>query len=100
MSVLSHSDVTARDTFEELDKYVEFLKDGANPGCYIILVGTKLDLEEDGNKPRGVTRQQAQEYADKIGALHYETRSHFLSFPFPFFSCFFFFLFSKTNQTI
>ena len=64
---------------------MEFLKDGANPGCYIILVGTKLDLEEDGNKPRGVTRQQAQEYADKIGALHYETRSYFLSFPFPFF---------------
>ena len=44
--------MTERDTFDDLDKYVDFLKEGANPDCHIVLVGTKLDLEEDGNKPR------------------------------------------------
>jgi len=44
--------VTERDTFDDLDKYVDFLKEGANPDCHIVLVGTKLDLEEDENKPR------------------------------------------------
>jgi len=66
-------DITEQETFDELDKYVDFLKEGANSDCFIVLVGTKLDLEEDSVKPRKVPKHVAQQYADKIGALFYET---------------------------
>jgi len=39
-----------------------------------------LDLEEDGNKPRRITKQEAQTFADQIGAYFYETRLDFKIF--------------------
>ena len=41
-------DVTKRDTFDHVKKWLEELKDHAEPDIVVVLVGNKIDLVNDG----------------------------------------------------
>ena len=45
-------DVTKKDTFFHVKKWLEELKDHAEPDIVIVLVGNKVDLVEDGKEDR------------------------------------------------
>ena len=53
---------------EYVDKYIGYLKE-ADPHCYVVLVGTKLDLSEK----REVSYDEAVQLAEKYRAPFYET---------------------------
>ena len=41
-------DITKKDTFSHVKKWLDELKDHAEPDIVVVLVGNKLDLVEDG----------------------------------------------------
>eukprot|EP01017_Pseudomicrothorax_dubius_P026159 TRINITY_DN2898_c0_g1_i1.p1 TRINITY_DN2898_c0_g1~~TRINITY_DN2898_c0_g1_i1.p1 ORF type:complete len:218 (-),score=49.41 TRINITY_DN2898_c0_g1_i1:73-726(-) len=61
-------DISNYDTFRRAQQWVEELHENANPQIAIAFVGNKLDLE-DG---RQVSTQDAKDYADRKGLLHFE----------------------------
>eukprot|EP00003_Mantamonas_plastica_P023958 TRINITY_DN439_c0_g2_i3.p3 TRINITY_DN439_c0_g2~~TRINITY_DN439_c0_g2_i3.p3 ORF type:complete len:123 (-),score=23.47 TRINITY_DN439_c0_g2_i3:878-1246(-) len=67
-------DITDRASFETLGKYVEKLS-SVEPGCSIIIIGSKLDLVEEDKKPRAVQTSEAASYANEISAKFFETSS-------------------------
>jgi small GTP-binding protein len=52
-------DVTKKDTFLHVKKWLEELKDHAEPDIVIVLVGNKVDLVEDHIEERKVTVEEA-----------------------------------------
>jgi len=68
-------DVTDRQTFLDLDKFLKILRDGgAQPDCFLVLTGTKLDLVQKKLRERAVSEEEAQTYASNLGAAYIETR--------------------------
>lgn len=65
-------DITERKTFDTVEKYVGFLKD-ADPKCYVVLVGTKLDLVISDPERRQVSVEDLTAITEKYRAAHYET---------------------------
>jgi len=61
-------DLSNRNTFEEISNWIDEIRKN-NPFCFIILVGTKLDL------PRQVTEKEAQKMADNLELPYFETSS-------------------------
>ncbi|KAK8878175.1 Ras- protein Rab-31 [Tritrichomonas musculus] len=59
-------DITNPKTLETLDYYVKALRD-YEPNCFIAVVGNKIDLADD----RKVSREEGQEYANKVGTEFY-----------------------------
>ena len=62
-------DITNRNSFDELNYWVNSVKDELNYEPVIGLVGNKIDLFEKEE----VNHKDGQDYADKIGALFEET---------------------------
>ena len=58
-------DVTKWDTFLHVKKWLDELKDHAEPDIVIILVGNKIDLVEANEGSREVSTEEAQEFSDK-----------------------------------
>lgn len=54
-------DVTAQDSFDHLDDWIESLIEIRGKDVPMILIGNKIDLEAN----RVITEQQARKYADK-----------------------------------
>ncbi|CAN0858435.1 Ras-related protein Rab11A [Linum grandiflorum] len=62
-------DITKRQTFDHIPRWLEELRGHADKNIVIILVGNKCDLEEQ----RGVTTEDAKEFAEKEGLFFLET---------------------------
>ncbi len=62
-------DVTSRDSFVSVEKWVEDAKAIRENDVLLILVGNKADMEPQ----RQVPLQEAKDYADKMNFLFYET---------------------------
>lgn len=62
-------DVTRRDSFAHLSRWLEEAKQHAHPNMVILLIGNKSDLEHR----RTVTKEEGQAFADANGLLFMET---------------------------
>lgn len=65
-------DITDRRTFENLTDYVQFLRD-AEKGCFIVVIGTKLDLVREDPRRRQVTEEEVRNFAAQYGSPCFET---------------------------
>jgi Ras-related protein Rab-22 len=61
-------DISRPDTMHSLKKWVDELRQVGPPDIIIILCGNKSDLSQD----RRISIQEANQYADKIGAVYIE----------------------------
>lgn len=64
-------DISRFSSFQLLKEWVEELKEKGPPDIVIVICGNKLDLEASGD--RQVSKQDASDYATKIGAGYVET---------------------------
>ncbi|GAX23291.1 Ras-related protein Rab-2A [Fistulifera solaris] len=62
-------DITRRDTFQHLGRWLEEAKQHAHPNMAILLIGNKNDLEHR----RAVTTEEGKAFADANGLLFLET---------------------------
>jgi Ras-related protein Rab-2A len=62
-------DITRRDTFQHLSRWLEEAKQHAHPNMVILLIGNKNDLEHR----RAVTTEEGKAFADQHGLLFLET---------------------------
>ncbi|MEM1658483.1 MAG: Rab family GTPase [Candidatus Jordarchaeales archaeon] len=62
-------DLTRKETFENLSKWISRLRTYANPNVSIVIVGNKSDLVDE----RQVSLEEAMELAEKIGVPYIET---------------------------
>jgi Ras-related protein Rab-2A len=62
-------DITRRDTFQHLSRWLEEAKQHAQPNMVILLIGNKNDLEDR----RAVSTEEGQAFADANGLLFLET---------------------------
>ncbi|KAJ3445143.1 ras family-domain-containing protein [Anaeramoeba flamelloides] len=67
-------DITSRASFEDLDRLYKKLE-YADKRCYSILVGSKLDLVLEEPNLRAITKEEAQQYADKKNSTFFECSS-------------------------
>ena len=69
MGALLVYDITRRNTFENLDKWVKELKNFAEEGIVTVLIGNKSDLRQF----RSVKTEQGQEYASRNSMIFLAT---------------------------
>jgi len=62
-------DITRRDTFQHLSRWLEEAKQHAQPNMVILLIGNKNDLEHK----RAVSTEEGKAFADANGLLFMET---------------------------
>ena len=62
-------DITRRDTFQHLSRWLEEAKQHAQPNMVILLIGNKNDLEHK----RAVSTEEGKAFADANGLLFLET---------------------------
>ena len=62
-------DITKKDTFESVDKWINDLKSTGDPKMTIIIIGNKVDLEHK----REVLKEQGEEKAKSFGCAFLET---------------------------
>jgi Ras-related protein Rab-2A len=62
-------DVTKRDSFEHLSRWIEEAHTNGNKGMAIMLIGNKVDLDEE----RTVTTEEGAAFAQQHGLLFIET---------------------------
>lgn len=65
-------DLTDKRTFDNLSDYIAFLRE-AEKSCYIILIGTKLDVVNEDPAKRQVTEEMATGFAANYSAPYFET---------------------------
>lgn len=66
-------DITQLCSFESVQKWIDEVKEHAEPDIVIMLVGNKLDLCEHDPKQRQVSREMAATFAKKNDLLFMET---------------------------
>ncbi len=66
-------DITIMSTFESVQKWIDEVKEHAEPDIVIMLVGNKLDLCENSPWSRQVSREFASSFAAKNNLLFMET---------------------------
>lgn len=69
-------DISRRSTFESVTSWLQDLKQIAEDGIVVILVGNKSDLaaqntDAEGGNKRAVTRQEAEEWCRREGVMQY-----------------------------
>ena len=62
-------DITRKETFESVDKWINDLKSSGDPKLIIIIIGNKCDLEEK----REILKEQGEEKAKSFGCAFLET---------------------------
>ncbi|KAL5511707.1 hypothetical protein ACEPAH_4925 [Sanghuangporus vaninii] len=65
-------DVTSRTSFENVRTWLDDVREHADPNLTCILVGNKVDLVETGARPREVTAEQGEAWAQENGLLFVE----------------------------
>lgn len=66
-------DVTRRETFEGLQRFLYELRQYAEPDCIIYLIGNKIDLVADNPNARQVSMKEAKAFAQEQGLKFLET---------------------------
>lgn len=66
-------DVTKRTTFNNVIQWLSELKNCAEKGCVIALIGNKIDLLEKTTRKREVSQEEGKLLAKNNGLLFYET---------------------------
>eukprot|EP00470_Lotharella_oceanica_P016312 CAMPEP_0170198520 /NCGR_PEP_ID=MMETSP0040_2-20121228/68819_1 /TAXON_ID=641309 /ORGANISM="Lotharella oceanica, Strain CCMP622" /LENGTH=226 /DNA_ID=CAMNT_0010448521 /DNA_START=316 /DNA_END=996 /DNA_ORIENTATION=- len=61
-------DITNRASFTGIQKWVDKVKQEADPNCAMLIVGNKLDLVEGRSKSELVELSEVQKYAEPLGA--------------------------------
>jgi len=61
-------DITNGASFTGIQKWVDKVKQEADPNCAMLIVGNKLDLVESGEKSRAVNLADVQRYAEPLKA--------------------------------
>eukprot|EP00697_Spironema_sp_BW2_P012821 gnl/Spiro4/29480_TR14438_c0_g1_i1.p1 gnl/Spiro4/29480_TR14438_c0_g1~~gnl/Spiro4/29480_TR14438_c0_g1_i1.p1 ORF type:complete len:213 (+),score=28.49 gnl/Spiro4/29480_TR14438_c0_g1_i1:117-755(+) len=72
-SALVCYDITSRASFDDVRKWINKVREEADPDCIVLLVGTKLDLVLEQPELRKVEFSEAETFAKKIGADVFET---------------------------
>ena len=62
-------DITCRQSFDDVKTWIEDCKKQCSNNIYLILIGNKLDLEEQ----RVITKEEGEELAEQLGIKFYET---------------------------
>merc|ERR550514_1820330 len=62
-------DITRRETFQQLEKWLTEARDNASANMVIMLIGNKLDLDHK----RVVSTEEGQNFAQKHGLIFLET---------------------------
>ncbi|XP_043257167.1 ras-related protein Rab-21 [Colletes gigas] len=62
-------DITDEDTFQKVKSWVKELKKMLGSEICLAIAGNKVDLEKD----RSVSIEEAEEYANQVGAMHFHT---------------------------
>jgi Ras-related protein Rab-21 len=62
-------DITDKESFDKVRKWVKELRKIVGPEIIIVIAGNKCDLE----KQRSVNEEDAQQYAASVGASHFYT---------------------------
>ena len=73
MGALIVYDITKEQSFLSVKKWMEEVKEHAEPDIVIILVGNKLDICEKQPSERKVSYERAEEFANQNGLLFRET---------------------------
>ncbi|UCE13218.1 MAG: GTP-binding protein [Candidatus Heimdallarchaeota archaeon] len=61
-------DITRKETFEELDRWIADFKSIVGEETFITIIGNKSDLDES----RSVSKEEASTFAEKLGVPFYE----------------------------
>jgi len=64
-------DLADRDTFDNLHKFHDLLKQSAKSDVVVVLVGNKVDIVQENPQKRAVTSEDARQYAQSVGAAAY-----------------------------
>ena len=64
-------DITNRESFDNLKRWVSEIDKYSDPNVSIILIGTKLDLQKD----RKIYYEEASNYAESLKVNYYEVSS-------------------------
>jgi len=62
-------DITIRESFNKVQKWIAELRQHAGDDIFIVIAGNKCDREND----RQISTNEAEEYAKKHGAKHFNT---------------------------
>jgi Ras-related protein Rab-2A len=62
-------DITRRDTFNHLTRWLEEAKQNSNPNMVIMLIGNKSDLDHR----RAVSYKEGEQFAEQNGLIFLET---------------------------
>lgn len=62
-------DLSKRDSFENIGRWLQDIKDVARSDVVTLLIGNKADLEEE----RQITKEEAQQFADQHNMKYFET---------------------------
>lgn len=66
-------DITKEQTFKNIEKWINEVKDHAEPEIVLMLVGNKLDICQRDPSERAVSTLRAEEFASKYNLLFIET---------------------------
>ena len=69
-------DITKRSSFDNIQLWLNDLKQLADKECIIALIGNKLDIVQNNEKKREVTKEEAQSFAYLNHLLFYETSAY------------------------
>jgi len=69
-------DITKRSSFENIPSWLSDLKKLADKECIIALIGNKLDIVQNNEKKREVSKEEAQSFAYLNHLLFYETSAY------------------------
>jgi small GTP-binding protein len=72
-SALICYDITSRQSFDDVRKWINKVREEADADCIVVLVGTKLDLVTEEPHLRKVELAEAEAFAKKINADAFET---------------------------
>ena len=65
-------DITRKNSFLNVQKWLMELRQYAEPDCIILLIGNKLDLIESNTVKREVMTEEARNFADENKLMFYE----------------------------
>ena len=69
-------DITKRSSFDNISTWLNDLRQLADKECIIALIGNKLDIVQNNEKKREVTKEEAQSFAYLNHLLFYETSAY------------------------
>ena len=64
-------DITKYESFENVKRWIEGIKEHASPNVVIVIVGNKLDLKKSSEQV--VQTNEAKKLANSLGVLAFET---------------------------